>query len=70
MIKQEVNEMENVISKEFLEIIRKHYSKGTIDLTNAERVFEDFRRAFNYFFSETLFNEVCKEYVDYIKRGR
>jgi hypothetical protein len=59
--------MENVISNEFLEIIKKHYSKGARDLTNAERVFEDFRRAFNNFFSETLFNEVCKEYVDYIK---
>jgi hypothetical protein len=58
----------NAITNEFYEIIRKHYSNGARDLCNAERVFEDFRRAFSHFFGETLFNIVCKEYVDYIKK--
>jgi hypothetical protein len=57
----------NVISCEFLKVMEKHYGRGVRDLTNAERIFEDFRRAFNIFFDdERFFNEVCKEYIEYI----
>jgi hypothetical protein len=56
----------NVISREFLKIMEKYYGKGAKDLTNAERIFEDFRRAFNIFFDERFFNEVCKEYIEFV----